>query len=122
MVKRMEGSSTKRDKLESLNKEISFCLWNAEVKNVQPPLPATPKQDNPQNRQIWAHRGSESLNHQSGSIHKGALGFMPICYTCVSWSSCGTPKTGNRGCLYFCCLYLVPFPSTGLPRPALKGA
>ena len=49
------------------------------------------------NQLNWVHRGSQNLYQQSGSPHD--LDTLHICYNCVAWSSCRTPKRRSRGCL-----------------------
>lgn len=66
---------------------------------------------NPQDQQTCPHRGSQTLNRQSGSLHGSNLGLLAMYYGCVAWCLCGTP---NRGSLLW-----GFFPLTGLPRPAL---
>jgi hypothetical protein len=46
-----------------------------------------------------------------------------ICSRYTAWSSCGSPNTWNRGCLWLglCCLTLDSLPLAGLPLLASAG-
>ena len=41
----------------------------------------------------------QRLKGQPGSLRGTDLGTLHICDSCVTWSSCGTSNSGNRGCL-----------------------
>jgi hypothetical protein len=49
-----------------------------------------------------AHRVSQRLNCQLGTMHETDPGPLHIC--CVARSSCGNPNSESRGCLGLCCL------------------
>lgn len=48
-------------------------------------------QENLQNQQTWTHRGTLTLNQQSGSLHGSNTDLLYICYSYVAWCFCGTP-------------------------------
>ena len=77
-------------------------------------------QKTPLNRYRWigACRNPQRLNHQLDSPHGTDVGPLHICNSCVVWSSCETPNSKSRGCLWLCCLPLRCFPLTGLPHLA----
>ena len=56
----------------------------------------------------------------SGSLHRTDLGPLHRCYSCIAWSSCGTPNSESRDCLTLACL--ETFSSSGLPSPGLMTA
>jgi hypothetical protein len=37
-----------------------------------------------QNQLTWAHKGSQKLSHQPGSLHGPDLGPAPVCYSCIA--------------------------------------
>jgi len=76
-------------------------------------------QENPQHQLTWAHRDSQRLNCQPRSLPETDLDPLPLYYSCVTWSSCGTPNSKNMVCLWHCYLPLGSFPHTGLSYPAL---
>jgi hypothetical protein len=43
-----------------------------------------------------AHKGSQRLNQQPGSLHGTGLGLLRVCYSCLAWTSCG-PLTVEAG-------------------------
>ena len=49
-------------------------------------------QEIPQNQLTLAHRGSQRLNHEPGSLHGTDLGPLHICNSCAAGSSCGIFK------------------------------
>jgi hypothetical protein len=57
------------------------------------------QQENPQNQLTRAHRDSQTLNRQFGSLHRTDLGPRHMCYGCIAWSSFGTLNSGSRACL-----------------------
>lgn len=77
-------------------------------------------QGNPENQRTWAHRGSEILNCQPGSLH-GMSKTLCSCYNFIAWFSCGNPHSESRVFPSTCCLHLGPFPSTGLHPLVLIG-
>lgn len=76
------------------------------------------QQDNPQNQLTWAHRGSQGLNQQPGSLHGIDIGPLHMCLGCAAWSSSGTPNSG-RGAVSDSFLLLGPFPHPERPSPDL---
>jgi hypothetical protein len=51
---------------------------------------------NLQNQLTWAHRSTQRLHHQPGSLHQTDLGPLHTCYDFVTWSSCRAPNRGSR--------------------------
>lgn len=68
------------------------------------------------------HRGLQRLNQQPRTLLGTDLGFLPVCYSCAIWSSCGTPNSRSRSCFLLCCLLWGPFHPTILPHPVLRGS
>jgi len=52
----------------------------------------------PMNQQTWIHRGTLTLNQQSGSLHGSNTDPLGICYSYVAWCFGGTPNRESRGC------------------------
>jgi hypothetical protein len=67
-----------------------------------------------QNQLSFAHRFPQRLNCQTESMHGMDLDSLHICNSCKVWSSCRTPNSMIRGCIWLCCLPLDPFPLSGL--------
>ena len=73
----------------------------------------------PQNQLTWGHRSSQRINQQPESLHGTDLFPLFICYRYVTWSSCKTPNSESRACLWLCFLLWGPNTFTGLQHPAL---
>lgn len=80
----------------------------------------TPHEHTPQNQLSRAHSGSKRLKQQSQNMHGSVLG-LHICYACLlAWYSCGTPNSGNRGCLWLFCLILATLSSYWVASFSIK--
>ena len=88
---------------------------------LQEPEETRTPQENPLNQLTWAYKGSQRLKSQPGKMLGTDLGLMHTCYSCVDWSSCGTPYSVSRNCLLLGCLPLRLSPPTGLPCLELIG-
>jgi hypothetical protein len=66
-----------------------------------------------QNQLIWAHGGSQRLNHQPRSMPGLDLDHLDMCSRFASCSSCESLNNRGRDCL--CCGPLNHFSIAGLP-------